>query len=298
MLIQSINNMNCANRTAANIAKILKDLQGSVTVLASTPGAPPQWHVTEVVTATLPKNTALTEFDLEKTQDGKIIVSELGAGGVFHGTALRVGMSILSVNNVDCMILSHSAIIALLQQTEDDTWTILARRPELTPGLIITQVMRREKAGRSIGLGIGRSRNGRVIITSIKDGSLASSTRIIPGMEFLMINNINCVGMGTLECAKMLSDAVGLVTIVAAAPEKDPMLNPPSYVTATLDESAFEDGAIRLAHKKKKLSFPELPKVVCRKTRSCVWEWKLCPSTIGMLPTRNRRLQSQILLKI
>ena len=55
------------------------------------------------------------------------------------GTALRVGMDILKINNTDCSVLSADAGMKLMEK--EGMVTILARKKQLPPGFLITAVI-------------------------------------------------------------------------------------------------------------------------------------------------------------
>jgi C-terminal processing protease CtpA/Prc len=255
MVVNAINNVDCTGMTPAEAAKLLVESSGMIVVLASARGVTTDVPLTEVVTASMTKSDKFGEIDsaVERNGQGKVVITERGASTVFFGSTLRAGMEILSINNIDCSVLSPVAIVALLKQATDN-WTILARRPELVPGAMVTQVIRKESKDQSVGMTVkAKIDTGRLLITSIRDGTLASATKLVPGMELLLINNKSCLGMLGVDCTKMISDAEGLLTIVAATPEDDPLVNSPVYVTATLEKEADSKVGITLSRKQGKM---------------------------------------------
>ena len=150
-------------------------------------------------------------------KNGKVWVSEMAVKGLFQGSALRIGMEVVSLNNVDCSLLTPAGIQALLEADEEDCITILARLPILTPGLLITEVLRKETKESKLGLTF-RMLNRKIFLTNIANGSLSSTSKLMVGMELFMINNIPC--QSAEKVAQLLGESTGIITFVAGASSK------------------------------------------------------------------------------
>lgn len=131
-------------------------------------------------------------------------------------TDLKVGMQVLSVNNHECTNIPVSEAANILMAAEGNV-TILAKQPELSPGALITVSIVKEQADSSIGIGLGVL-NNKVVISSIKYGSLASNTDLQVGMAVKAVNNVDCGRKEPKDVAKMFADATGAVMILAEVP--------------------------------------------------------------------------------
>ena len=97
----------------------------------------------------------------------------------------------------------------------------------------ITTVVIQKDAGESIGIGLGKQGNGKVVITSLVPEGLASKSKLRVNMEILSVANVECGSGSNLSVADLgalLRDTQGSVTIVAKKPE----LKPGAMIAATI----------------------------------------------------------------
>lgn len=214
MIIKSVNNVDTASKkTLKDVLMMFKQTTGMLNVLAAVPGGatPP---TTELVTGCCKTADSVPEGAVVYQEDtGKIMITETGAGGLMFGTALRDGMEVLAINNVDSALFSKVGLENLLKSKEE--LIFLAKRQPLVPDVLITEVLHKETQDAALGIGL-RKHDGKIFISSIKDGTLASTTKFLPGMELVSIDNEDCQGMSAIVIAKALKNAVGDITIVAS----------------------------------------------------------------------------------
>ena len=219
MLIKSVNNVDVATKKSSEkVLDMFKVEPGSVlNVLAVVPGGTASLPVTELVTGAVENAEAAATGALEYDEEAKkIMVTEEGATGFFYGTAVRAGMEILSINNIDASVFSKAGLEVLLKK--ERSLVVLAKRQPLPKDLLLMEVVEKENANVSVGIGL-LPKKGKLIISSIKDGSLASNTKLLPGMELLSIDNEDVKGMDPVKVAKILLQHQGKLSIVASTKE-------------------------------------------------------------------------------
>jgi C-terminal processing protease CtpA/Prc len=242
MLIQSVNNIDCSEQTAEYVANLLADLQEErITIVAVTPDC--KVDVSNYVTAAVSTDKPQDADALFDYNDGKVYVSKVGVEGPFRGTAFRRGMEILTINNMECALLTPTGIQALFSESsseESDRFvTLLAVRPPFQPGMR-TQVLCKETPDTTLGMTFRTvNNNSKVIITNIADGSLASTTDLAPGMELMLVNNSPLQGLSIESAAKLLHDATGQVTLVVGDPSNASERR--GLMTATLERPEGND---------------------------------------------------------
>ena len=250
MLIQSINNIDCSGKKPEDVAQLLADAEGAITMLAKTPDCPvSESTLASYVTTSVSKTARANDSARERCftyEEGKVWVSEDGVKGVFRGSSLRIGMEVLSLNNIPCEILTPDGIKTLLEKSEDEYITILAARPTLPLGLLMTEVLRKKDVSDKFGVDCTATKGWRskVVISKIKDGSLASTSKLLEGMEVVMVNNADCSRIDAKTAAEILAReaATGNVTYVAGVSSRNVPLNNRVFVTATLEmEQTGED---------------------------------------------------------
>ncbi|CAB9496639.1 PDZ domain (Also known as DHR or GLGF) [Seminavis robusta] len=256
MLIKSLNNVDCASlKSLDKVLAMFTNATEKLNILACTPKGKPL-NTSQLVTGSIDitEKTEVTEGALAyDSETGKITVTEGAAAGFLFGTALRAGMEILAINNVETNIFSKTGLETMIKG--QGKLVFLAKRQELPRNLLITEIITKTEANTPLGIGI-RSKSGRIYISSIKDGTLASTTKLLPGMELVSIDNEDCRNMDALVIAKLLRDApVGNITIVASTKTgsitKHGNDNNISFVTALIEKGAV-DNKVGLAFVRKR----------------------------------------------
>ncbi|CAB9500939.1 expressed unknown protein [Seminavis robusta] len=253
MLIQSVNNVDCTEKSAEEVANMLATLQDTITIVAVTPdGAaiPAFKYITAAVSTSKPQDSDRL-FDYK---EGRVFISQEGVkSGLFRGTQLRKGMEVVRLNNMECALLTPAGIQALFsepppssstslgkdeeEEEEEDFVTILAARPMLQPGLI-TEVLYKETKDATLGISFRTvNNNSKVMITGITDGSQAAASNLQVGMELMRINNSTCSALSVESVAKLLHEAVGNVVLVAGLSKGWNESGRRALVTATLERS-------------------------------------------------------------
>jgi len=242
MLLISVNNVDCASlKTIDKVMKLFKQDAGVLNILAVVPGDSPI-PASEVVTGMVQTNGSVPEGSLEYDDEtGSITVTDIGATGVLHGTALRSGMTILAINNVETSLFTKLGLNTLLKG--ESRLVFLARRQALPKNMLLTEVITKQSASDAVGIGL-RIANGKIMISSIKDGSLASPTKLMPGMELVSIDNKDCIGANAGNISNLLRESVGSITIVASTKQGSLTKSGDkevSLVTAMMEKSYQEE---------------------------------------------------------
>eukprot|EP00797_Seminavis_robusta_P009903 Sro171_g075800.2 n/a (1950) ;mRNA; f:61061-66910 len=246
MIVKTINNVDCTSMGPPEAAMLLKEAEGSISILAETPRArgvqadAPALASFVTVSAVSAAGAAVG-MKLVR-ENGKLVVSELSEEGEFMGSSLRPGMEVLKINNIDCGVLSASAATTLL--TSEDSLSLLARKPVLPPGTLVTAVVRKDSEDAKVGVKLGTS-HGMVVCTGVRDGTLASTTPLERGMVIRAINNVDCSKKNSMDAAKILASSFGLITILAEVPDNSAVSAPvPTLITASVDKPADAESGV------------------------------------------------------
>jgi C-terminal processing protease CtpA/Prc len=216
MILRTIDNVDLHGMTIVDAANLLANAEGTITVVAEMPSATAQEAVPALITVTVQKNTGEKTGLTLAERGGMLYISQIQKGGLLAGTALSVGMYVMTINNIQCAGLSVKDAAAQLSSIEGDL-TILAKKPAVSPGGLMTAFITKQTVDSKVGLRLSSSR-GAIVVKGITERSLASETDIKPGMEVVSIGNVPCAGNDVVSAAKMLTDAEGTITIVVASP--------------------------------------------------------------------------------
>jgi hypothetical protein len=116
-------------------------------------------------------------------------------------------------------------------------------------GVFVAVSVTKTSADTRLGLGLGTARDGKIVVTSIVDGTPAARTEIRVGMIVQKVNNIGC---DRTKAAQMLKSAVGPVTLLLETRDNNGSTATPSLVaslaTATVVKKEGCEAGITLAN--------------------------------------------------
>lgn len=136
MIIESINGINCTFLTSSDAANILRRAESEVSIVArSIPVAVPstQQHSypvssTVTVVATKPNRNSKVgiRFETNFEATGGLRISKVEEDGMFASTLLREGMTLQSINGVDCVGMTSSADADRIMREAEGEVTLVA----------------------------------------------------------------------------------------------------------------------------------------------------------------------------
>lgn len=145
---------------------------------------------------------------------GKVSIASLD--GLFAGSDLRVGMSVLQINNKRCkrLALAEAKGILFEATTTEGPLTVLAdSNPEIeADDLVVASVVKPTKETR-VGLRLELGSGNMIRISTL--GGLFARTDLVAGMAVLKINNTEVAGMTVDEAVGTIASAVGVVAVLA-----------------------------------------------------------------------------------
>jgi len=121
--IVRINNTEMRGKTANQAGEIMKNTVGTLNILAEQSGM-------EKVTVTKPNSKSRVGISLTNKGDGNVYVSGIAPGSLFEGTAIRMGLRLVSVNGQMCSGRTAASAGHLFENAQGDI-TVLAEDPEL-----------------------------------------------------------------------------------------------------------------------------------------------------------------------
>jgi C-terminal processing protease CtpA/Prc len=225
MMVHSINNTHCTDMSPGAVSKMLAEAEGDITILVQVPPvesaegeeAPAATNPYSLVTATMIKTDAESKVGvtlLRKEEGAGIFITKIAEGSLAESTKLKVGMEVLSINNVDVTDMDTRMAVDLL--AEQGTVTMIVKKPILPPGSLITAAMFKETPEQKCGVRLGVV-DDKVVIKNIFVDSPAAETELEPGMLIKAINNVDCSEKTPYEVGELLATDELTVTILAEA---------------------------------------------------------------------------------
>ena len=125
MTVLKINNVLCKGLPPAQVASIISQTEGPLTVLAD---EDPEADAENLVVAAVVKPTINSKVGLGMTQDPSTkIIRITSLDGLFSKTPLRVGMRLLKINDKDCGGMTSGEMLTVIEHVSG-TVTVLAER--------------------------------------------------------------------------------------------------------------------------------------------------------------------------
>ena len=173
MFVLSINNTPCANDQMV-ASQVIAQSVGPVTFLVQTPG-PKTYDMdsTQMVTATIRKTNKTDKVGCTLTKQGDdIFIGKLFHNTLAYHTALKVGMKVHKINNMDTAKLGLAEAQKLMTGTNLE---LLAEKAQLPPGRYVAAAI---TCADSLGMSIAQTndRSMPFIISKITEGGLVAQT--------------------------------------------------------------------------------------------------------------------------
>eukprot|EP00980_Cylindrotheca_fusiformis_P031305 scaffold26140_cov147-Cylindrotheca_fusiformis.AAC.1 len=157
-----------------------------------------------------------------KSSNDSIVVRKIAETSPLKDTRLKVGKRIVSVNGEDCP-KTITGLISLLYNSSGDVAIVSSDgqaqspRKEVSklPGHVWAHVHKEEK-DQPVGLKVIRSRQDRIVVSTIKEDGLLAKSRLRVGQFLVSINGAPCPSTKA-ETTKLIKETVGDVTIVASS---------------------------------------------------------------------------------
>jgi predicted metalloprotease with PDZ domain len=243
MIVCSINNYHTHRKTSVQVARLLAEEQGTIAILVQ---VPPGWtnatRTSTLVTAVMVKKDAKYKLGIAfERLHKKIVISKIMAGSPTSKTDLRVGMTVLQINDQSVQDMSAAEAAGILVQSPAGIVTVLAQKHEIPKDSYVTVVVTKESNTSKVGATLGMQ-NGACVVSNIAEGSPASKTELEVGMVVCSINNIQCANLTSAQVAQLLADApCGTITFLAHKPPSGSNAamntNTSSFVTGTMQKN-------------------------------------------------------------
>lgn len=164
-----------------------------------------------MITVTVQRDSAGSKIGLAaKTVNSKIVITRVLDGSLFASTDLRAGQVIVSVNDIPFAGMTAGQALALMTATVG-VLTIVA-----DDGAVTVATVQKDSADSKIGLAV-KTVNGEVVVTRIVEGRLFAPTDLRVGQIIVSVNDVPCAGITGQQAMSLMTDAVGVLTVVARA---------------------------------------------------------------------------------
>jgi C-terminal processing protease CtpA/Prc len=197
-----INNTLCKGLGKAEAVDVFKQITGSVTIIAEKVG-----YITAVAVKQSPEDKIGIGL---KDMSGMIIVSSIAENSLFANTELKVGHRVMTINKMSVMGMDKYQAIKLFQ-TADSTITVMAE----DVGLVGASVVK-PSVDAKVGIGL-KEKDGDLIISSIYDSGLFTSTELKEDMKLVSVNRRSVKGLSKEDAIKLFKEADGEVNVIAQA---------------------------------------------------------------------------------
>ena len=148
-------------------------------------------------------------LQLKVTSADTVDVVSIAHDSIFHGTDLKVGMMLLTINNK--VFSTEEEAYSLLKKAQDKVEIVASNTPKS-----IAVVFKKPSKDSKLGVGLGCPggvNEGTVKITSIDKTGCIAGTKLEVGMKIEAINGMRFAT--TREASALLKEAKRTVTVVA-----------------------------------------------------------------------------------
>lgn len=219
MKVLRVNGQDCSNKSAVDVAALLKTSGREITVVAGDASS----NASEAMGFTTPGHFPLVTVRLVKLKKGTKIgiglrgvrttsqadvpmISSIEPNGLSANTSLKVGMRILAVNGVHCV--GQKDTLAKLGATQG-VLKILAGSLRCT-AVTVTKTSNHKKVGL-----VMRQERGVTIISNLPRDGLFARTSLKNGMLIHQINGKSVLGLRLDFVSALISNSPRTVTVVA-----------------------------------------------------------------------------------
>lgn len=280
MEVLTINGISTQGKTVKDMSKIIAQSIDRVEIRARREGFPfvpkPPSSVDDtasnasqgiaVVTARKSSKDQKVGLRLHKTED-RVVIEKLTPTSLFSGTALEVGMQVLSVNGISTRDKSVKDISYIIMQAEGPLEVRACHRdhlpeeyverpppspkglhnvappPQETPDA--ETVVAQRPPGQKVGVRLTRGSSG-IQVAKISDESIFAGTTLAVGMEILSVNGVSSRGKSVKDFSMIMGETMGQLKLAVrqghpptphatpvampavAAPKPAPVHRPPS----------------------------------------------------------------------
>jgi C-terminal processing protease CtpA/Prc len=160
------------------------------------------------VTVQKPADDSAIGLSLNYYDGGKIVARCILDDGLFHGSSLKAGFVLVSVNETPVKGLSTAQAMQLFLDAPAGDLTVVAE----DVGLRITSFVK-EASNTKVGIGL-KERNGSIIISNIAEDGVMAGTDIQVGQRLLGVNGVPCQGLTSKEAISLFKelDAITVMT--------------------------------------------------------------------------------------
>jgi C-terminal processing protease CtpA/Prc len=171
---------------------------------------------TTLICAKAHKETAdmMAGVTIGKSETGELIVSKMREESLFAETGLKPGMSLISINGISMDGSTPILATTAIKETVGDI-VILASTKQIPPFNLVVAAANKEAADTKIGVSIGGTKGGNLVITKISDESLFAKSDLKVGMRIRAINNVNVDSRSPDDALLIIKLAVGPISILA-----------------------------------------------------------------------------------
>ena len=232
MTILTLNGISCHNLSANQVASIIASLENSVIMIAAKMDRGVQ--AKNVQSVSVSKNekgkVGLSMVDMKS---GTVVITKMAEDSPFANTAIKEGMSILSVNGISCVGMDAVQVKAIFSSVPEpvtlfagtltgasagggtsDSLLKMHRYARVSKQFVAVTVYK-NKDGK-VGLSFGDTGDGSATIKKISETSPFAKTAISEGMTVLTINTIACKNIDAKMIAALLKMLPDTITMIAA----------------------------------------------------------------------------------
>ena len=149
---------------------------------------------------------------LRQYQDGSLRITFIRDASALSSSPLKVGDRILSINGKSCSAMTKLTAIRLLSSTSGYV-TLVAFNPDGNPNHVETMV-EKPSQDHPVGLGLGRSNQGSLQVSSVTLDGLFSHSILNVGDRVLAINQQGCDRLEPRAAIDLIRSMDGHVTLL------------------------------------------------------------------------------------
>lgn len=165
-----------------------------------------------VVEAVVHKESPETQLGIGLTDvEGKVYISKISPDGLFANSHLKTGQRVVSIDG--STPLNKNTSIKHLKASSGEIHVLT----EDDASIRIINVSKGDT--NSVGIGL-RNNNGKVVVGTIKEGSIFANTELAPGQRLISINKSSCNGLNQTQVAQLFKSASDELRVVVEQPQE------------------------------------------------------------------------------
>lgn len=185
-----------------------------------------------MVEAIVHKESPDTKLGIGLTDvEGQVYISKIAPDGLFGNSDLKAGQRLVSIGGTSTKGLNKTASIKILKASSGKV-SVLTEEATIR---VVT--VTKDPENPSVGIGL-RTKDGTIVIGSIKETSIFHNTELAPGQRLISINKSPCKGLTQSVVAQLFKNTTGELRVVVEDVTAEPAATAKISIRETAEDPA------------------------------------------------------------